>query len=147
PARGPAAPHREGAADRRPRAGADDRAPAAAVRVRRSGRRGRDPQVPAAADRAPRRRDEGRSPVTTDEPAVQMVGLRKTYSGPHGDVPAVRGIDLEFGRGELFGLLGPNGAGKSTTIGMLTTLVIPTAGQAYVCGLDVVRRPVEVKRR
>jgi ABC-2 type transport system ATP-binding protein len=50
-------------------------------------------------------------------------------------------------RGEFFGLLGPNGAGKSTTIGMLTTLVVPTSGEAYVCGLDVTARPVEVKRR
>ena len=81
------------------------------------------------------------------EAAVRTVDLRKTYSSPRGDVPAVRGIDLEVTRGEFFGLLGPNGAGKSTTIGMLTTLVIPTSGQAQVCGLDVVRRPVEVKRR
>jgi ABC-2 type transport system ATP-binding protein len=50
-------------------------------------------------------------------------------------------------RGEFFGLLGPNGAGKSTTIGMLTTLVVPTSGQAQVCGLDVTAQPVEVKRR
>jgi daunorubicin resistance ABC transporter ATP-binding subunit len=85
--------------------------------------------------------------VTSEEPAVRTVGLQKTYTGPRGDVPAVRGIDLEFARGEFFGLLGPNGAGKSTTIGMLTTLVIPTAGEAFVCGLDVVRQPVEVKRR
>jgi daunorubicin resistance ABC transporter ATP-binding subunit len=81
------------------------------------------------------------------EAAVRTADLHKTYSSPRGDVPAVRGIDLEVIRGEFFGLLGPNGAGKSTTIGMLTTLVIPTSGQAQVCGLDVVRRPVEVKRR
>jgi ABC-2 type transport system ATP-binding protein len=85
--------------------------------------------------------------VTPDQPAVRTVGLHKTYPSPHGDVPAVRGIDLELARGEFFGLLGPNGAGKSTMIGMLTTLVIPTSGQAHVCGLDVVRQPVEVKRR
>jgi ABC-2 type transport system ATP-binding protein len=79
--------------------------------------------------------------------AVRTVGLAKTYTGPRGEVPAVRGIDLAVGYGEFFGLLGPNGAGKSTTIGMLTTLVVPTAGRAEVCGLDVTRRPVEVKRR
>jgi ABC-2 type transport system ATP-binding protein len=79
--------------------------------------------------------------------AIGAVDLRKTYTSPRGDVPAVRGIDLEVRRGEFYGLLGPNGAGKSTTIGMLTTLVVPTGGQAYVCGLDVVSRPVEVKRR
>jgi ABC-type multidrug transport system ATPase subunit len=79
--------------------------------------------------------------------AVRTVGLRKTYASPRGEVAAVRGVDLEIPDGELFGLLGPNGAGKSTTIGMLTTLVVPTSGTAFVCGLDVVRRPVEVKRR
>jgi daunorubicin resistance ABC transporter ATP-binding subunit len=79
--------------------------------------------------------------------AVRTEALAKTYAGPRGEVPAVRGIDLAVSHGEFFGLLGPNGAGKSTTIGMLTTLVVPTAGQAEVCGLDVVRHPVEVKRR
>jgi ABC-2 type transport system ATP-binding protein len=79
--------------------------------------------------------------------AVRTAALAKTYTGPRGEVPAVRGIDLAVSHGEFFGLLGPNGAGKSTTIGMLTTLVVPTAGHAEVCGLDVVRHPVEVKRR
>ncbi|WP_254716270.1 ATP-binding cassette domain-containing protein [Actinomadura sp. WMMB 499] len=81
--------------------------------------------------------------------AVRAVDLQKTYpaSGPRPEVPAVRGIDLDVPRGEFFGLLGPNGAGKSTTIGMLTTLVVPTGGTASVCGLDVVRDAVEIKRR
>ena len=60
---------------------------------------------------------------------------------------AVRGIDLDVASGEFFGLLGPNGAGKSTTIGMLTTLVLPTGGRAWVAGMDVVADPVGVKRR
>ena len=47
----------------------------------------------------------------------------------------------------MFGILGPNGAGKSTTIGMLGTLVRPTAGRATVAGYDVVERPGEVRRR
>jgi daunorubicin resistance ABC transporter ATP-binding subunit len=80
-------------------------------------------------------------------PAVRTVNLRKTYASPRGDVFAVRGVDVEIADGEFFGLLGPNGAGKSTIIGMLTTLVVPTSGNAFVCGLDVVGRPVEVKRR
>jgi daunorubicin resistance ABC transporter ATP-binding subunit len=62
-------------------------------------------------------------------------------------VQAVRGIDLDVPSGEFFGLLGPNGAGKSTTIGMLTTLVLPTGGRAWVAGIDVVADPVAVKRR
>jgi len=79
--------------------------------------------------------------------AIRTEDLRKTYKSSRGDVPAVRGIDLSVGSGQFFGLLGPNGAGKSTTIGMLTTLVLPTGGRAWVAGLDVVADPVGVKRR
>ncbi|MDX6415992.1 MAG: type transport system ATP-binding protein [Trebonia sp.] len=79
--------------------------------------------------------------------AIRTEGLRKTYKSSRGDVEAVRGIDLNVPQGEFFGLLGPNGAGKSTTIGMLTTLVAPTGGRAWVAGHDVVKDPVAVKRR
>jgi ABC-2 type transport system ATP-binding protein len=79
--------------------------------------------------------------------AIRTEHLQKTYKTSRGDVPAVRGIDLAVSDGEFFGLLGPNGAGKSTTIGMLTTLVLPTGGRAWVAGLDVVADPVGVKRR
>ena len=79
--------------------------------------------------------------------AIRTEGLRKTYKSGRGDVEAVRGIDLDVPQGEFFGLLGPNGAGKSTTIGMLTTLVHPTGGRAWVAGHDVTRDPVAVKRR
>jgi ABC-2 type transport system ATP-binding protein len=79
--------------------------------------------------------------------AIHTEDLRKTYKSSRGDVPAVCGIDLSVASGQFFGLLGPNGAGKSTTIGMLTTLVLPTGGRAWVAGLDVVADPVGVKRR
>ena len=79
--------------------------------------------------------------------AIRTEDLRKTYKSSRGDVPAVRGIDLDVRSGQFFGLLGPNGAGKSTTIGMLTTLILPTGGQAWVAGMDVVADPVGVKRR
>ena len=80
-----------------------------------------------------------------DVPAIRSVGLAKTYPGSaHA---AVAGLDLDVAPGELFGLLGPNGAGKSTTIGMLTTLIKPTCGAAWVGGADVVREPVRVKGR
>jgi daunorubicin resistance ABC transporter ATP-binding subunit len=79
--------------------------------------------------------------------AIRTEDLRKTYTAKGGDVPAVRGIDLSVSTGQFFGLLGPNGAGKSTTIGMLTTLVLPTGGRAWVAGMDVVADPVGVKRR
>ncbi|HEY6496995.1 MAG TPA: ABC transporter ATP-binding protein [Trebonia sp.] len=85
------------------------------------------------------------SPSVTS--AIRTEGLRKTYKSSRGDVEAVRGIDLDVPQGEFFGLLGPNGAGKSTTIGMLTTLVRPTGGRAWVAGHDVVKDPVAVKRR
>jgi daunorubicin resistance ABC transporter ATP-binding subunit len=79
--------------------------------------------------------------------AIRTQDLRKTYKSSRGDVEAVRGIDLDVPHGEFFGLLGPNGAGKSTTIGMLTTLVAPTGGHAWVAGYDVTKDPVAVKRR
>ncbi len=78
--------------------------------------------------------------------AIRTEDLRKTYTTSRGDVPAVRGISLYVAAGEFFGLLGPNGAGKSTTIGMLTTLIVPTGGHAWVSGRDVVADPVGVKR-
>jgi ABC-2 type transport system ATP-binding protein len=74
--------------------------------------------------------------------AVTVRGLAKAYD----DVQAVRGIDLDVAHGETFGFLGPNGAGKSTTIGMLCTLVRPTAGQAFVAGHDIVRERDAVRR-
>ena len=75
--------------------------------------------------------------------AVRAVGLSKTY--PDGTT-AVHALDLEIWPGEVFALLGPNGAGKSTTVGMLTTSVVPTAGQAQVAGVDVVQRPALARR-
>jgi ABC-2 type transport system ATP-binding protein len=63
------------------------------------------------------------------------------------EIVALDALDLDIGLGEFFGLLGPNGAGKTTTIGILTTRIRPTAGNATVAGADVVRDPVGVKRR
>lgn len=66
---------------------------------------------------------------------------------PGQSVRAVDTLKLVVKRGEFFGLLGPNGAGKSTTIGMLTTRVIPTSGQAFVDGIDVVKQPALARTR
>jgi ABC-2 type transport system ATP-binding protein len=74
--------------------------------------------------------------------AVSVRGLAKDY----GEVKAVKGIEFEVAPGETFGFLGPNGAGKTTTIGMLCTLVRPTAGSASVAGYDVVRQREDVRR-
>src|SRR5574341_1237030 len=62
-------------------------------------------------------------------------------------VVALENVDVQVPRGELFGLLGPNGAGKTTLIKILTTLLLPTSGKAWVAGHDVERQPLEVRRR
>jgi ABC-2 type transport system ATP-binding protein len=74
---------------------------------------------------------------------IQTVDLAKIYTG---DVAAVDRLNLTVNRGEIFGLLGPNGAGKTTTASMLTTRVIPTSGQAFVGGVDVVKQPAIAKQ-
>jgi ABC-2 type transport system ATP-binding protein len=72
-------------------------------------------------------------------PAIEVAGLIKRYGPPQTGLLAVDHIDFEVRRGEVFGFLGPNGAGKTTTIRMLTGLARPTAGQARVLGLDLMR--------
>jgi ABC-2 type transport system ATP-binding protein len=66
------------------------------------------------------------------EPAITVRGLRKSY----GQNEALRGIDLEVERGEVFGFLGPNGAGKTTTIEILEGYRKRTAGNVSVLGVD-----------
>jgi ABC-2 type transport system ATP-binding protein len=75
---------------------------------------------------------------------IRTAALTKQYAGM--DRPAVDALTLEVRHGEIFGLLGPNGAGKTTTAGMLTTRVVPTAGEAWVGGIDVVRHPAVAKQ-
>ena len=65
---------------------------------------------------------------------------------PKTEVPALNGLSLEVFPGEIFGLLGPNGAGKSTTVGVLTTRVRPTSGQAWIGEHDVWEEQAQVKR-
>ena len=82
--------------------------------------------------------DEGHTTI------IETVGLTKTYPGT--DFRAVDELNLRVGTGEVFGLLGPNGAGKTTTVGVLTTRVIPSGGQAFVGGIDVVAHPTLAKQ-
>ena len=63
-----------------------------------------------------------------------------------GEVEAVAGVSFEVAAGEVFGLLGPNGAGKTTTIRVLTTLLKPAEGSAFVAGHDVVRDGLAVRQ-
>src|SRR5258705_4039574 len=62
------------------------------------------------------------------------------------EIVALDGLSLEISPGEIFGLLGPNGAGKSTTVGILSTRVRPTNGQAWIGELDVWAQQVAVKQ-
>ena len=73
---------------------------------------------------------------------IQINNLTKQYR----DLVAVRDLNLTINKGDVFGFIGPNGAGKTTTIKILSTLLEPTTGQAYVDGIDVVRNPLEVRR-
>jgi ABC-2 type transport system ATP-binding protein len=81
------------------------------------------------------------SGAVRDGSVIQAAGLTKHF----GSIEAVKGIDLDVRRGEIFGFLGPNGAGKSTTINILCTLLRPTAGSATVAGYDVAAHPSEVR--
>ncbi|MEU1630418.1 ABC transporter ATP-binding protein [Streptomyces sp. NPDC020096] len=76
--------------------------------------------------------------------AVLVDGLVKKY--PDREHPAVDNLSFTVNHGEVFGFLGPNGAGKTTTIGILTTRVAPTGGQAFVQGVDVVAKPAVARQ-
>ncbi len=76
---------------------------------------------------------------------IDVEGLVKRYT-PEGP-PAVDGLDLAVAAGEVYALLGRNGSGKSTTVGVLATLLAPTAGRARVAGADVVEEPDRVRQR
>jgi ABC-2 type transport system ATP-binding protein len=73
---------------------------------------------------------------------ISVRDLHKKY----GDFEAVKGISFDVHEGEIFGLLGPNGAGKSTTLEIIETLREKTSGTVKVDGLDLDRRPEEIKK-
>jgi ABC-2 type transport system ATP-binding protein len=79
-----------------------------------------------------------------DAPAIETVGLGKTYGGR---VRALVALDLRVERGEVFGYLGPNGAGKSTSIRLLLGLIRPTEGRATLLGHQVGSASVEARRK
>jgi ABC-2 type transport system ATP-binding protein len=74
---------------------------------------------------------------------IDVRGLTRSY----GAKLAVDNLSLQAAPGEIVGFLGPNGAGKSTTVKVITGLIRPDSGTVTVCGFDVVREPLEVKKR
>jgi ABC-2 type transport system ATP-binding protein len=75
------------------------------------------------------------------DPALTVDRLTRRF----GEVTAVDALSFRVGRGELFGLVGPDGAGKTTTLRMLAGVMRPDAGAITMLGIDVVRRPEQVK--
>jgi ABC-2 type transport system ATP-binding protein len=76
--------------------------------------------------------------------AIETKALRKVYGEK---VVAVDSLDLTVPEGEFFGLLGPNGAGKTTTIGILTTRIRATSGEAHVSGANVSTQSADARQR
>ena len=74
---------------------------------------------------------------------IETENLTRGYGGK----VALHGLNLQVAAGEILGFLGPNGAGKSTTVKILTGMIKPDSGRASVAGFDVVRDPLEVKKR
>ncbi|HEV8373155.1 MAG TPA: ATP-binding cassette domain-containing protein [Actinomycetota bacterium] len=77
-----------------------------------------------------------------NQPVILAEGLSKSF----GNIQALREVDLSVSAGSVLGLLGPNGAGKTTTVRILTTLLLPDAGSAWVAGFDVARQPASVRQ-
>lgn len=73
---------------------------------------------------------------------IKTEDLTKQY----GKLFALKNLTLELNEGDLFGFIGPNGSGKTTTMKMLATLLQPTYGEAYVCGLSIYTKPKEIRR-
>ena len=74
---------------------------------------------------------------------IELKGLTKKF----GDFTAVDHLDLTVKTGEFFGLLGPNGAGKTTVISMISTVLLPTAGEVYIDGKKLDRKASDEKRK
>jgi len=73
---------------------------------------------------------------------IETISLTKKYDKN----TVVNDLNLNIGKGEVFGFLGPNGAGKTTTIKMLMGLIQPTSGSGKVCGFDIVHQVLDVRR-
>lgn len=79
--------------------------------------------------------------------AVILSDVWKTFPSSKGPVEALRGVELEVSKGQIFGFLGPNGAGKTTTLRILTTLLPLDKGECIVAGYNVAKEPKEVRKQ
>ncbi len=79
----------------------------------------------------------------SEEPAIRCRSLSHSF----GRLKALDGLDLEIRRGELYGLVGPDGAGKTTTMRLLTAILKPGSGEAWVAGYSVSGQPERVKEK
>jgi len=77
---------------------------------------------------------------------VETKNLARIFKSKNEIVKALDGVSLSIGEGEIFGLLGPNGAGKTTCIKILTTLLLPTSGEAFVGGFSVTKESNKVRK-
>ncbi len=79
---------------------------------------------------------------------IHVKDLTKSFSDlRRGNVPALDHVSFDVHPGEIFGLLGPNGAGKTTCLRILSTVLKPTFGEAYVAGYNVITQPTAVRAR
>ena len=81
--------------------------------------------------------------MTNKQPIIRTENLSREF----GEIRAVDRLDLVVNPGEVFGLLGPNGAGKTTTVRMLTALLEPSGGKAFVAGFQVGQDDQKIRRK
>jgi len=74
---------------------------------------------------------------------IKVENVEKSFNGKR----VLKGVSFNVRKGEIFGYLGPNGAGKTTTVRILTGLIRPDGGKAFVCGYDVTKEPVKAREK
>ena len=88
-------------------------------------------------------RSAGTNDATGVRSAIELMNLHHRY----GERQALRDLSFEVRPAEIFGLLGPNGSGKTTLFRIVSTLMLPTAGRALICGIDAAREPSKVREK